>query len=150
MVAAPAGGGGEAAAGPGAHSLCPSPAGNLYAGSRGHKVWAVTDRDGDGRAERVVEIATGLDSPNGVAWRDGALYVAEISRILRYDAIDDHLDHLDHPPAPVVVRDDDPHDAHHGKAWGRPVDVEVAHDAALLVSDDLAGAVYRISYRAPG
>ena len=31
--------------------------------------------------------------------------------------------------------------------WGRPVDVQVAPDGALLVSDDVAGAIYRISYR---
>ena len=31
--------------------------------------------------------------------------------------------------------------------WGRPVDVLVMPDGALLVSDDYAGAVYRISYR---
>lgn len=35
-----------------------------------------------------------------------------------------------------------------GKAWGRPVDLEVMADGSLLVSDDRAGAVYRISYRA--
>jgi glucose/arabinose dehydrogenase len=34
-------------------------------------------------------------------------------------------------------------------AWGRPVDVEVAPDGALLVSDDRAGAIYRISYGRP-
>ncbi|HTX43561.1 MAG TPA: PQQ-dependent sugar dehydrogenase, partial [Methanocella sp.] len=33
-----------------------------------------------------------------------------------------------------------------GEAWGRPVDVEAMHDGSLLVSDDKAGAVYRISY----
>ena len=32
------------------------------------------------------------------------------------------------------------------EAWGRPVDVLVMRDGALLVSDDTAGAVYRISY----
>ena len=32
------------------------------------------------------------------------------------------------------------------KAWGRPADVLVMPDGALLVSDDLAGAIYRISY----
>lgn len=31
--------------------------------------------------------------------------------------------------------------------WGRPADVEVAPDGSLLVSDDFAGAVYRITYR---
>jgi len=32
------------------------------------------------------------------------------------------------------------------RAWGRPVDVLVMPDGALLVSDDAAGAIYRISY----
>jgi glucose/arabinose dehydrogenase len=31
-------------------------------------------------------------------------------------------------------------------AWGRPADVLVAPDGSLLVSDDYAGAVYRIRY----
>jgi glucose/arabinose dehydrogenase len=31
-------------------------------------------------------------------------------------------------------------------AWGRPVDVLVMPDGALLVSDDYAGVIYRISY----
>jgi glucose/arabinose dehydrogenase len=31
--------------------------------------------------------------------------------------------------------------------WGRPVDVQVASDGALLVSDDVTGAIYRIAYR---
>ena len=30
--------------------------------------------------------------------------------------------------------------------WGRPVDVQVMPDGALLVSDDTAGAIYRITY----
>jgi glucose/arabinose dehydrogenase len=34
--------------------------------------------------------------------------------------------------------------------WGRPVDVLVMPDGALLVSDDKAGAIYRITYEAPG
>ncbi|MGN6731684.1 MAG: PQQ-dependent sugar dehydrogenase, partial [Candidatus Binatia bacterium] len=33
------------------------------------------------------------------------------------------------------------------RAWGRPVDVLVVPDGALLVSDDEAGAIYRISYK---
>jgi glucose/arabinose dehydrogenase len=34
-----------------------------------------------------------------------------------------------------------------GRAWGRPVDVQVMPDGALLVSDDKANAIYRISYK---
>jgi glucose/arabinose dehydrogenase len=30
--------------------------------------------------------------------------------------------------------------------WGRPADVQVAPDGSLLVSDDVAGAILKISY----
>ena len=33
-----------------------------------------------------------------------------------------------------------------GEYLGRPVDVAVLRDGSILVSDDLAGAIYRISY----
>jgi len=33
-----------------------------------------------------------------------------------------------------------------GSRWGRPVDLAVTKDGALLVSDDAAGAIYRVSY----
>ncbi|MCC6916380.1 MAG: PQQ-dependent sugar dehydrogenase [Nitrosomonas sp.] len=35
------------------------------------------------------------------------------------------------------------------QAWGRPVDILVMSDGALLVSDDMAGVIYRISYSQP-
>ena len=35
------------------------------------------------------------------------------------------------------------------RAWGRPVDLLQMPDGSLLVSDDEAGAIYRISYQAP-
>jgi glucose/arabinose dehydrogenase len=87
---------------PGARSLALSPAGIVYVGTRGEgTVHALVDADRDGSAERVVTFARGLRQPNGVAWRDGALYVAEVHRVLRFDGIDDRLDD---PPDPVVVR----------------------------------------------
>jgi glucose/arabinose dehydrogenase len=90
-----------------------SPNGVLYVGTRegNGEVYAVTDPDGDGTGDRVVEIAAGLNTPNGVAWREGSLYVAEISRILRYDGIDERLDS---PPEPAVINDDYPTETHHG------------------------------------
>jgi len=63
------------------------------------------------KADRVVTLATGLEMPNGVAMRDGSLYVAEVSRILRFDNIEASLDK---PPAPAVVIDSYPKDRHHG------------------------------------
>lgn len=97
---------------PNARSMTLSADGVVYVGSRrGDRVYAVVDDDGDQRGDRVVTIDRGLNTPNGVAWRDGDLYVAEINRILRYDDIDARLDD---PPAPVVVRDDYPRESHHG------------------------------------
>lgn len=97
---------------PGARSLALSPKGIVYVGTReAGKVYAVVDRDHDGRADEVRTIASGLRSPNGVAWRDGALYVAEVSRILRFDGIDGRLAN---PPAPKVITDAYPTDGHHG------------------------------------
>ena len=37
-----------------------------------------------------------------------------------------------------------------GEYLGRPVDVAQLRDGSILVSDDLAGALYRIWYEAPG
>ena len=97
---------------PGARSMTQSPKGTLYVGSReGGNVYAVVDADDDHVAERVVTIAAGLNSPNGVAWRNGSLYVAEIDRVLRFDGIDEKLDN---PPEPGLVSDAFPGDRHHG------------------------------------
>jgi glucose/arabinose dehydrogenase len=80
--------------------------GTMYAGV----VYAIIDRDHDGVADEGLVIAK-LRAPNGVAFRDGALFVADAWRILRYDAIEEHLEH---PPQPVVIYDGYPHDAWHG------------------------------------
>lgn len=97
---------------PNARSLAQSPDGTVFIGNRsGDTVWALQDIDGDHVADKRWIIAEGLNSPNGVAYFDGDLYVAEISRILRFDDIDSRLEN---PPEPVVVNDDYPTDGHHG------------------------------------
>jgi glucose/arabinose dehydrogenase len=97
---------------PGARSLALSPSGVLYVGTQdAGKVYALVDRNGDGKADHVYTVASGLDTPNGVAWKDGALYVGLISRVLRLDAIDEHLEH---PPKPVPVGPTFPSDRSHG------------------------------------
>jgi glucose/arabinose dehydrogenase len=85
----------------GARELAAGPDGTVYVGSKEQgKVYALPDRNRDGRADEVITLATGLNSPNGVALRNGALYVAEINRITRYDNI---ASNLRKPPKPVVV-----------------------------------------------
>jgi glucose/arabinose dehydrogenase len=79
---------------PGARSMTLSPSGIVYVGTlegADGSVYAVVDEDRDGAADRVVTIARGLSQPNGVAWRDGSLYVAEFNRVIRYAAIDDFV-----------------------------------------------------------
>jgi glucose/arabinose dehydrogenase len=86
--------------------------GTLFVGSRSAgNVYALVDADGDQRAEARFVIDSGLRMPSGVAFRDGALYVGAISRILRYDDIETRLDR---PPEPVVITDGLPSDSHHG------------------------------------
>lgn len=96
----------------GARSLALGDGGTVFVGSRGAgRVYALVDADGDENAERIVVIAEGLNSPNGVAFRGGDLYVAEIDRILRFTDIESRLDD---PPEAEVVTDGYPSDTHHG------------------------------------
>ena len=94
---------------PAARSLALGEQGTVFVGTRNDSVYAITP-GADGKRE-VITIARGLNLPNGVAFRDGALYVAEVSRILRFDAIESQLRN---PPKPAVVTDRFPHETHHG------------------------------------
>jgi glucose/arabinose dehydrogenase len=97
---------------PGARSLALGARGTVFVGTRkSGNVYALRDTDQDGRAEEVRVVASGLDTPNGVAFQGGALYVAEISRVLRLPGIEDALAS---PPPPAVVYDALPTERHHG------------------------------------
>jgi len=74
-------------------------------------VYAVKDTDGDFKADKKWTIASGLNMPNGVAFKDGDLYVAEVSRITKYVGIESKLAS---PPRPVVVNDEYPTETSHG------------------------------------
>ena len=97
---------------PNARSITLSPAGVLYVGNRSEdKVYAVTDENKDGKADKVYTIASGLNTPNGVAFKNGHLYIATISSILKLENIEAALAA---PPQPKVVYDKFPTDEHHG------------------------------------
>jgi glucose/arabinose dehydrogenase len=95
-----------------ARSMALSPGGTLFVGNRnGDKVYAVKDTDGDNKADKKWIIASGLNMPNGVAYKDGHLYVAEVSRILRFSNIESKLDA---PGKPEIIYDKFPKETHHG------------------------------------
>jgi glucose/arabinose dehydrogenase len=96
---------------PNARSMTLSPEGVLFVGTRESRVYAVVDTNKDYKADNVITIASGLNSPNGVAFRNGSLYVAEISKVWRYDNIENNLNN---PPNPVLISDGFPTDGHHG------------------------------------
>lgn len=96
----------------GARSMTLSPSGVLYVGTRQNgNVYALRDTNRDNKADIQYVLASGLRQPNGVAYRDGDLYVAEISRILRFNDVESNLEN---PKEPEVLFDDYPTDGHHG------------------------------------
>jgi glucose/arabinose dehydrogenase len=94
---------------PDARSLALGTNNVLFVGTRAGRVYAVRYRDA--KATQVLTVASGLRMPNGVALKDGALYVAEVNRILRFDDIEAQLDAR---PKPAVVTDFYPSETHHG------------------------------------
>jgi len=101
-----------------ARNMVRGPQGTVFVGTQyAGNVYAVVDRNGDHKADQVLTIATGLRQPNGVAMRNGALYVATTSQILRFDDIEAHLEA---PPKPVVFHDNlpNPNQGHTWKAIG--------------------------------
>ncbi len=72
------------------------------------KVYAIVDKGGK---REVKVIASGLHSPNGLAFHKGTLYIGEISQISKIDNIEDNLDN---PPKPTVIYSDLPTDEAHG------------------------------------
>jgi len=92
-----------------ARSLRIGDKGTVFVGSRLlDKVSAVVDKGGK---KEVKVVASGLYRPNGVAFKDGTLYIAELSKISKIEKIEDNLDN---PPKPTVIYDDLPKDEAHG------------------------------------
>lgn len=97
---------------PDARSMTLSPSGTLFVGTRTEgKIYAVLDKDKNNKADSVLTIAHGMNMPNGVAFRDGSLYVAEVDRVVQFKNIENDLHN---PGKPVVINDGFPSDKHHG------------------------------------
>ena len=90
----------------GARSLILGEKGTVFIGTRSEgKVYAIN------KEKEVITIARGLNMPNGVAFKNGALFVAEINRILKYADIENRLKN---PPEPEIINDTLPQESHHG------------------------------------
>ena len=96
----------------GARSMAMGDDGTLFVGTRNEGVvYAVKDTNGDYKADKTYVIAKDLEQPNGVAFRDGALYVAAVSRLFKYQNIEQQLGN---PQEPELIYDDYPGNFHHG------------------------------------
>jgi glucose/arabinose dehydrogenase len=92
-----------------ARSLRVDDKGNVFVTTRVlDRVYAITDKSGK---KEVRTLATGLNSPNGIALHNGTLYIAEINKISKIENV---ADRLDNPPKPTVIYNDLPSDAPHG------------------------------------
>ena len=72
------------------------------------KVYAVVEKGGK---RELKTLASGLDRPNGLAFHNGTLYIAEGTKISKLEKTEDNLDN---PPKPVVIYDQFPNHQSHG------------------------------------
>jgi len=97
---------------PNARSMVLSDNGTLFVGNRSeNNIYAVQDTDGDMVADKTYIIDKGLKMPNGVALKDGNLYVAAVNKIYKYSNVEANLAN---PPERELIYEDYPTDRHHG------------------------------------
>ena len=85
---------------PGARTMVQGSKGTVFMGTRLiGRVYAITDKGGKREPKVLLQ---GLTQPNGLAFKDGSLYVFAIHRVFRYDNIEDKLDN---PGEPVELTD---------------------------------------------
>ena len=94
---------------PNARSMALGAKGTVFVGSRlQDKVYAIVNKNGK---REVKVLVSGLYRPNGVAFKDGTLYIAELSQISKIENVEDKLDAS---PKPTVIYSDLPKDEAHG------------------------------------
>jgi glucose/arabinose dehydrogenase len=133
-----------------ARSLAQSDKGTVFVGSRlVDKVYAIVNKDGK-RSVKV--IASGLYRPNGVAFHDGTLFIAELSKIDKIDKIEDNLDN---PPKPTTIYDKLPKDEAHGWKFiaigpDNKLYVPVGQPGNNVLHDDAHGQIRRMNLDGSG
>jgi glucose/arabinose dehydrogenase len=131
-----------------ARSMTEAPSGTIFVGTRfPGNVYAVVSKDGKREVKTIAKV---LHRPNGVAFANGSLYVAELSRIIRYDNIEQNLDN---PPAPVVVFDALPKDEPHGWKYlklspdGKYLYFQIGTPANIVVPPSTHATIMRLNLK---
>jgi len=133
-----------------ARSLALGDKGTVFVGSRLlDKVYAIINKDGK---REVKVLASGLYRPNGVAFKDGTLYIAELSKVSKIEKIEDNLDN---PPKPVVIYDNLPKDEAHGWKFiaigpDNKLYVPVGQPGNNVLHDENHGQIRRINLDGSG
>src|SRR6201747_558145 len=133
-----------------ARSLAEGDKGTVFVGSRlVDKVYAIANKDGK-RSVKVV--ASGLYRPNVVSFRDGKLYIAELSKISKIDKVEDNLDS---PPKPTMIYDNLPKDEAHGWKFiaigpDNKLYVPVGQPGNNVLHDSAHGQIRRINLDGTG
>jgi glucose/arabinose dehydrogenase len=133
-----------------ARSLALGDKGTVFVGSRlVDKVYAIVNKDGK---REVKVLASGLYRPNGVAFKDGTLYIAELSRISKIEKVEDNLDN---PPKPTVIFDKLPKDEAHGWKFiaigpDNKLYAPVGQPGNNVLNDDEHGLIRRMNFDGSG
>src|SRR6266487_4384670 len=133
-----------------ARSLAEGDKGTVFVGSRlVGNLYAIVNKDGK---RTVKTLASGLHRPNGLAFKDGTLYIAELSKVSKIDKIEDVLDN---PPKPTMIYDNLPKDEAHGWKFiaigpDNKLYVPVGQPGNNVLHDDDHGQIRRINLDGSG
>jgi glucose/arabinose dehydrogenase len=135
---------------PNARSMALTENGTVFVGSRVQdKVYAITNKDGK---RQVHVLVSGLYRPNGVAYKDGTLYIAELSQISKIEHVEDQIGKS---PKPVVIYSDLPKDEAHGWKYlaigpDNKLYFEIGQPGNNVLHDDAHGQMRRINLDGSG
>jgi len=95
----------------GARSMAMGDNGTLFVGTRTENtVYAIQDTNGDFKADNIMVLDT-MEVPNGIAMRNGDLYVAQVGSLWKYPNIENQLGNT---LEKELIYDDYPTEFHHG------------------------------------
>jgi glucose/arabinose dehydrogenase len=133
-----------------ARSMAEGDKGTVFVGTRlVGNVYAISNKDGK---RSVKTLASGLYRPNGIAFKNGTLYIAELSKVSKIDKVEDNLDSS---PKPTMIYDNLPKDEAHGWKFiaigpDNKLYVPVGQPGNNVLHSDAHGQIRRINLDGSG